>query len=59
MEVLGTQAFRLYNPMEAWREKESLIGAVARVRLVKIPQAGKCLAVCVVICEMWWLAMDL
>jgi hypothetical protein len=40
-------------------EEFSLLEAVARERLVKTQQAGKCLAGVAVICELWRLAVAL
>jgi hypothetical protein len=40
-------------------EESPLLEAVARERLVKAQQAGKSLAVAVVICELWRLALAL
>jgi hypothetical protein len=40
-------------------EESPLLEAVARERLVKTQQAGKGLSGAVVICELWWLAVEL
>jgi hypothetical protein len=40
-------------------EESPLVEAIARERLMKTQQAGKCLAGTVVICEMWRFAVAL
>jgi hypothetical protein len=44
---------------ERWSRKISNVKAVARERLVKIQAARKGLAGAGVICELWWLAVEL